>query len=365
MRIAYGVHGYGRGHATRALALLPELGRRHEVRVFAGGDAFESLHRAYGAVQIPNLGYVYQRGRLSLARTLWNNLPLLADVVRAGRHTQAIMRSLRDFNPQVLLCDCEPLTARAAGLLGIPRVSLDHFGILARCRVDLGSLDSIKSLLDRTLYLAMFGRARHALISSFYDAPPRSKRVVVIGTLLRDEVRAVRPSDGGHLLVYFNRGAEQLTRGIAKVLGSSGREIRIYGSGRVGRVGNMWFRPTSDRGFLEDLAGARAVVGTAGNQLVGEALYFGKPLLVMPERSVEQRMNAAAIVRLGVGEALAARGFTEQSLAAFLDRVDQYVEKIARNVNDGREQALRTLETWFAGIMAEKAEIRMLDEVPA
>ena len=36
MRIVYGIHGYGRGHATRALGVLPELRQRHEVLGLAG-----------------------------------------------------------------------------------------------------------------------------------------------------------------------------------------------------------------------------------------------------------------------------------------------------------------------------------------
>jgi len=32
--IAYGVHGYGKGHAMRASAVLPELVRRHGVLVW-------------------------------------------------------------------------------------------------------------------------------------------------------------------------------------------------------------------------------------------------------------------------------------------------------------------------------------------
>src|ERR1700685_3997997 len=36
MRIVYGVHGYGWGHATRALGVLPDLMRPHEVLVLAG-----------------------------------------------------------------------------------------------------------------------------------------------------------------------------------------------------------------------------------------------------------------------------------------------------------------------------------------
>ena len=36
MRIAYGVMGYGRGHAMRARAVLPSLMEEHEITVFAG-----------------------------------------------------------------------------------------------------------------------------------------------------------------------------------------------------------------------------------------------------------------------------------------------------------------------------------------
>jgi uncharacterized protein (TIGR00661 family) len=365
MRVAYGIHGYGRGHATRALALLPELNRKHDVRVFAGGDAFETLRDRYPVVRVPNLGFAYRRGRVSVTRTLWNNLPLVADIVRAGRHTRAVMESMREFAPDVVLCDCEPLTARAAVLLSIPHVSVDHFGIMARCKAPLPLLDWAKSFVDRTLYMAMFGGARHALVSSFYHAQPRSKGVRVIGTLLRKEVRAVEMSSGNHLLAYFNRGSAQFTPGIAQVLGGAGAEVRLYGTGREGRAGHIWFRPASDRGFLEDLASARAVVGTAGNQLVGEAMYYGKPLLVMPEQSVEQRMNAAAIVRLGIGAAVVPKRFSPEILRAFMSRIELYAARTKRESRDGRDEALATLDSWFAEIAPKKRPAPMLGEATA
>ncbi|MEO1232096.1 MAG: glycosyltransferase family protein, partial [Myxococcota bacterium] len=43
MRILYGVHGYSRGHATRAAAVLSELVKEHEVLIFAGADAYDLL----------------------------------------------------------------------------------------------------------------------------------------------------------------------------------------------------------------------------------------------------------------------------------------------------------------------------------
>ena len=53
LRIAYGVHGYGRGHSSRALAVLPELTKRHDVLVLAGdvpllkGSTLDTLRRRH------------------------------------------------------------------------------------------------------------------------------------------------------------------------------------------------------------------------------------------------------------------------------------------------------------------------------
>src|SRR5205085_609536 len=61
MRIAYGVMGYGRGHAMRTMSVLPALMRHHDVTVFAGGDAHDVLAPLFPAVRIPTIGYRYNR----------------------------------------------------------------------------------------------------------------------------------------------------------------------------------------------------------------------------------------------------------------------------------------------------------------
>src|SRR3546814_19093001 len=62
MRIAYGVMGYGRGHAMRTMAVLPALSRDHEITVFASGDAYEVLAPHFNPVRIPTIGYHYGSG---------------------------------------------------------------------------------------------------------------------------------------------------------------------------------------------------------------------------------------------------------------------------------------------------------------
>src|SRR5215470_3338672 len=82
VRILYGVFGYGRGHATRALGVLPHLLARHEVLVLAGGDAYETLRLAgLPVVAIPTLAYVYRRdGRRCVWRSLLGNARGIADL---------------------------------------------------------------------------------------------------------------------------------------------------------------------------------------------------------------------------------------------------------------------------------------------
>jgi uncharacterized protein (TIGR00661 family) len=348
MRIAYGVHGYSRGHATRALSVLTELAKRHEVLVFAGGDAAELLGEQFPVEPVPVLAFHYgRRGQRSNSETIRRNLPLGYDLLGGGRYVGRVRRALRAFDPTLVICDAEAWTARAARDLGIPRVSFDHFGILVHCKVELTPGDLVKSALDRALYRWLMGDADYVLVSSFYDAAPRSPRVKVIPPLLRDDVKQVQPRDGGHLLVYMNRGADLLTDNLMSSLRRTGCEVRFYGAGARPAIGNIAFRPTSNRPFLDDLASCRAVISTAGNQLVGEALYYGKPMLVMPERCVEQRLNAGGVVRMGIGERADIETLTVETIESFLEATPLYAARARRATRDGRDQAIACLEGWM------------------
>ena len=56
MRIAYFVHGNGRGHAMRAREIVPAMRERgHAVTLYAGGDAAPILHDL-DSVEISRLG---------------------------------------------------------------------------------------------------------------------------------------------------------------------------------------------------------------------------------------------------------------------------------------------------------------------
>jgi len=353
MRIVYGVHGYTRGHATRAASILTDLQNRHQVLILAGGDAYDALAPRFEVTRIPTLGFTYGRdGKLSKWETIRNNLPKLWDLFAGGPDFAEVAKAVRRFGPDVVISDAEAWTHRVAWALRIPRIGFDHFGLMVYCNVPMAAGDRMASFVDRTVYRTLMGSPEKVLISSFYEANPSRHDVGVVGPMLGDDVLELKPTLGAHLLVYLNMGIHQWTPRLERALTDCGLPVRVYGPGLGGSRGPITFFEPSRDGFLADLAACRAVVSTAGNQLVGEAIHLGKPMLVMPEATVEQRMNAAAVARMGIGEVSSFERIDGATVRAFLAGREAYVAATRRYASDGRRAAIDRLETWCRELAA-------------
>jgi uncharacterized protein (TIGR00661 family) len=342
MRIAYAVHGYGRGHAVRSLAVLSQLAARHEVLVLAGADAIPLLS-PLPLAPIPCLGFGYRGARLSAARTLRDNAGLLAALATGGGAVAEVEAILARFRPDVVVSDSEPLSLRAAGRLGLPRIGFDHVGIIAWCRPRAPLADALPLGRDALAYRLLLGRPERVVVSSFFTAPPRRPDVVFVPPVLRGRVLAATPRDRGHLLVYLNQ-PRLLTPNVLVAIAGAGLPAIVYGAGEEHRVGRIQFKPIDEAGFVEDLAGARAVLCTAGHQLASEALYLGKPLLLCPEDSAEQRLNARELLRLGVGRCVERARLDVRAVRAFLDGADACRQALALLPRDGNARAVEVLE---------------------
>ncbi|NLX13157.1 MAG: hypothetical protein GXY44_05810 [Phycisphaerales bacterium] len=304
MKIVYGIHGFGRGHAMRALAILPELTKRHEVVILAGGDAYHALSPDYPVIRVPTMAYYrIGKGRISVFRTVKRNLPMLLDIAASGAVLEMALEIMREFRPDFVISDSEVYTHRAARQLRIPRMTFDHFGFLVYCRPEMSRIDRLRCWGNALVYRWLFGEPERVLVASFFDASARRSEVRLVGPVIREEVRSVEASRGDHLLVYFSKGDQEFSQRIRHALLELDCPVRIYGTSCRGLQENLQFKPLSNLPFIEDLASSRAVFGTTGNQLISEVLYYGKPLLGMPIDCLEQRLNAAQIERLGMGVA--------------------------------------------------------------
>lgn len=219
MRIAYGVMGYGRGHAMRTMSVLPALMKEHEITVFAGGDAYEVLAPLFPTVRIPTIGYRYnERGGHSLPKTLAENAAPMADLLLGGLGTELVQREFRERGIELVISDSEAWTHRSAQKLGIPRISFDHVGIIAYCKPHFPPDLWLAGMRDAVGYRSLMGIPERILISSFYPAEGQYPGVKVIGPMLRDEVHRVKSVQGDYLLAYFNKGEHQYQPHIDRAL---------------------------------------------------------------------------------------------------------------------------------------------------
>ena len=348
MRIAYGVMGYGRGHAMRTLSVLPSLMRDHEVTVFTAGDAYEVLAPKCQTVRIPMVGYRYNAsGRHSTLKTIAENLSPMSDLLLHGQGMAEVEREFKARDIQLVISDSEAWCHRAAQRLNLPRISFDHVGVLAYCKPHFPPELWLTGMRDALGYRSLMGIPERILVSSFYPAEGKYPGVKVVGPMLRDLVKATKPTRGDYLLAYFNKGEHQYRPNIDRALRLLDCPVRVYGTPYRGQVENLDFRPLSNEAFVQDLAGCRAVLSTAGNQLIGEAIHFGKPILAVPEDAFEQRLNAHLIERMGVGMQSTLSGLTPSDVDRFLSNEQHYRSHMKEHAGDGRDEAIATLRQFI------------------
>lgn len=351
--ICYGVAGEGRGHATRVRTMVEMLRREHAVTIFAPHDAFDMLHAAYRdseveVLRIPGLRHGYGRsGRLSLACTAATALPF---VLRLESMVAPVTEAVASRRPDLVITDFEPLLPRAARRLQVPFISLDHQRFLVDC--DLSSLPPrlyraarFMSYFVRTFY----GGQELTVVSSFYSLPvkPSPRRVLQVGVLLRPELERTTVTSGEHLVAYLRRGAPAR---LLSVLAASGREVRVYGAGSHPPKGRLTFCPISEGGFIADLASAAALVTTAGNQVVGEAVALGKPVLALPESgNMEQEINAHFVQACGAGRSVPFERLEAANLRDFLAQLPELREGLSRLPGKGNDAALAAVEKYLPG----------------
>jgi uncharacterized protein (TIGR00661 family) len=345
--VIYAMSGEGRGHATRARVVVEALRRRHRLTLFASGHAHEMLAPRYRGsdvrvVRIPGLHFAYSApGRVNLLRTLADAALFRA---RLGAHVERVMPQIERAQPDLVVADFEPIAPRAARRFGVPFVSFDHQHYLVVS--DLSALPfrlQQQARVTAPFVEALYDWQRATIVSSFYSAPLKRayQDTTWVGTLIRPELLGTRPQRGSHLLAYIRREAPPK---LLAALAACGREVRLYGMGARPAEGPLRFLAIDERRFIEDLASCAALVSTAGNQLVGEALYLRKPLLVMPEAwNFEQSVNAYFLEQTGAG--YAERGaLTPRLLGAFLEAAPALQPRLRPEAVCGNDAAVAALE---------------------
>jgi uncharacterized protein (TIGR00661 family) len=356
MRILYGVNGEGMGHATRSQVVVEALLRRHEVRVVASGAACAHLSHVLPDVQeIMGAKFVMEDGAIRRWATVRQNV---VDVgAGAPESIRRWLEMTRDWRPEVVVTDFEPLAAIYARVSRTPLIAVDNINMLDRCRHDEGIVAGHREdfTIARAVTRSMVPNAVRYIVTTFFRPPLAKEQTMLVPPILRREIVAAEPEEGDHLLVYSS-GEENAMA----ALRASGFPCRVYGM-RGGPAegttdGNLEFKRRSDAGFVDDLRTARGVVAGGGFSLMTEAVYLGKPMLAIPLfGQFEQTMNSRYLEREGFG--LAATELTPEIVERFIAGLDGHRDRLAGYAQSGNEVALETIE----GRVDAAAEARPAD----
>jgi len=342
-RIIYAVAGEGYGHSSRAhLVGQRFLEAGHDVKFVASQKALQYLRSIYGSRvhEIFGLSFAYRRGRIDPVETFTRNLFQVARANRLNR--RLFQQEYRAFKPDLVITDFEPFSGWWALRHRVPFISLDNEHLLTVCHLE----HRLKHLLSRVAATAVtksFGiGAASYVVTNFFSAPVRSHRAELAPPIVRPLVTKLKPSNAGHVVVYWTTGTEEVR--LRSVLCKFRQQaFYIYGFDKSASIGNCVFKPPSTEGFLADLAAARGVVASAGLSLISECMYWRKRMLLLPlPGQYEQILNAHYFDKLGLG--IAARRLNEAVLERFLQQLDEPVSQDERILWPDNERFFETLE---------------------
>lgn len=281
MRIAWFVHGRGKGHAIRARAALPRLEGR-DVHVFGGGEARVLLGDVPGFTPITP------------------SLPGPSVLRVFPRRVREDLDRLRALRPDLLVSDGDGPSVHAARLLGVPAIAMSHGLVFGHAHLPKG-LPRVAILRERLNAASASWPVQRRIAVHFAPLVARTPGTIVARPDLREDL-VRKPSDGA-LVAYFRDGGGE---GWLSRLAARGHRVRLFGS-LTRAIPGVEIEAPSIAGFAAALERAAGVVATAGNHLPAECAMLGVPILALHARAdAEQAMNARLVehARLGVAGVL-------------------------------------------------------------
>jgi uncharacterized protein (TIGR00661 family) len=286
LRILYAIQGTGNGHLTRALDIVPLLQSRCErLDVLVSGPPADLPLPFAVRYQAQGMGFLFgKKGGINFVKTFQQ--------FNSARFVREIRElPVRDYD--LVISDFEPVSSWACRLRGVPCVALSHQSAV------------LHPAAPRPKAEDPAGRAvlRHYAPSTVqYGFHFQAYASGIATPVIRQQVRALSPTNDGHYTVYLPAFEEATLVAKLRYLSRRTRwEVFSKHSQVPATHGNVRVWPVSGPAFLNSLARAEGVLCGAGFETPAEALFLGKKLLAMPmKQQYEQQCNAAALAKMGV-----------------------------------------------------------------
>lgn len=313
MKVLFTIQGEGRGHFTQALSVKQMLEKNgHSVEAVLVG---KSASRKLPSFFIDNIGapvstfaspnFLPSGRRARLAVSIFYNLLRLPEYIQS---VLWLKRTIDSCEADVVINFYELMTGFSYMFLRPqkPQICIGHQYLLLHNDFEVPSnVNKLQLSLLKMFTRVTASRAGKILALSFRSMPTNNN-ITVVPPLLRSEVLAQKPNAnyGDFILGYMlNDGfAHDVDTFHAK---HPNANLRFFWDRKSAPDilpvdEHLTFYTINDKRFVHSMAHCKAYATTAGFESVCEAMYLGKPVLMVPVH-VEQDCNAFDAAKSGAG----------------------------------------------------------------
>ncbi len=316
MRYFFIIQGEGRGHLTQAVALSAMLQKHnHEVvgamvgsadgktipQFFADNFRFQSI-----AFASPCLVYSKKTKALSIRKTLIDSI---LNIKKYFYSLRKIQETVEQLKPDVIINFYDVLGGIHQFLFrpSVPMVCVAHqYLLLHPDFIHPKNHWFDKLLVNTNTRITALGSVKKLALSFTPFSNDDKQNIAIIPPLLRTEITHLKPQTGDYILVYLTQHslAEELIKWHAKNLTvkihcfwDKPQNTEVFKYAR-----NLHFHRINSQKFIEMMQNCGGLVTTAGFESVCEAMYLGKPTMMIPvPKHYEQACNALDAKRAGAG----------------------------------------------------------------
>jgi len=322
-KILYGLCGEGLGHASRSRILINYLKKKHDIRIVAGGKAFSYMSKEFDYVyEIESPHFVYKGNEVKILLTIIRMIT--QTFVKSSFSYFKVRRIIKEFKPDILITDAEPISFFASFSSGIKRISIDNQQALIYrdYKVKYGEYFPWFALLIM-IKLSILGADKY-IIYDFFDEQIEDEKILFVKPLIQDGILKQKPTHGNHIFVYQTSISSEY---ICNILKNIDEQFIIYGFDKELIDGNLIFKKFNDKEFYQDISCSKAIITNGGFTVISEALYLKKPIFSIPiKKQFEQVLNGKFVEKLGAG--IYKNDFYQNDLEYFLQNLESYKKNL-------------------------------------
>jgi len=315
-RYAFIIQAEGRGHMTQAMTLYDILIKNgHEVCCVFIGKSERRMIPSYFtdkvkapvlAIDSPNFITDMDNKSIKIFKTITHNLKLFRKYLKSLRF---IHNHLKSHQPDAMINFYDILgglyfrfyTTKTRHICIGHQFLADHpdFPFAPNRPLD-------KRLFQNNNMLTSMNAYKKLALSFRPYFPERHKKAVVVPPLLRDDIKKLQPENKNFILGYMvNDGyGDDIIQ-----WHKSHTDIEVHcfwdrkGYPEVYQPHeNIYFHQLSGEKFVEKMRTCQGYVSTAGFESICEAMYLGKPVMMIPvDGQYEQSCNAIDAEKSGAG----------------------------------------------------------------